>query len=230
MYLITVQADPKTTKGEKKGFLTGIVYLAPCKLAGRGNVCPWATPDCERCCLYSAGRGAFTATQEARIRRTQLFYDDLPEFIAKLLKEIRAFVKKAKRLGMKPAIRLNGTSDLPWAQIKKPFGGKRLMDLFPEVIFYDYTKNPRANFLDPQYRKTFSHTGKNWADCYQVLANGGNVAVVFRGELPAEYQGFPVYDGDQSDLRFLDPKGHVIGVLAKGKAKKDQSGFVVNPN
>ena len=248
--------NPKTAKGEGRGYLTAILHLAPARVAGVGNMCPWSTSACRDVCLNLAGRGGIfrhgettNAIQAARIARTQLFASNRPAFLAQLEHEINAHVRRARRAGLKPAVRLNGTSDLPWESIGltsvRDVGGRparSIVDLFPAVKFYDYTKSANrvhASLRDAwtnwpaNYTLTFSWSGKNAEACAHVLAVGGTVAVPFstrRGApLPESFLGAPVADGDVTDLRFLDTPGTIIGLRAKGPARHDVSwGFVVS--
>lgn len=234
-------SNPKTQKGESYGYLTGILHLFPTMGAGatqfKGvsvvNVCPYATPGCIAACLNTAGRGGiFPNIGKARRDKTRALFRFRVRFMAKLEREIRALEKRAKVLGLKAAVRLNGTSDLPFLPAK-------LAPLFPNVQFYDYTKvpNPARRTVNlPNYHLTFSYgeTASNRVAALEALEQGCNVAVVFstpKGQpLPKVYLGRPVVDGDAHDLRFLDPKGekgYIIGLHAKGKAKSDTSGFVV---
>lgn len=225
MKLLSTQ-NYKTVKGEKYGILTGILYLAPAKLSGF-EVCPKRSEGCTASCLYSAGMGAFSNVQKARIQKTLFYFGDRPKFLELIKEDIKKLQKQAKKDGQKLAIRLNGTSDLNWMQ-------HDIFSSFPEVQFYDYTKvfNRLTKEIPANYHLTFSKSENNDSECIQALKLGFNVAVVFdtkKGEaLPASWNGFPVYDGDDTDTRFLDPKGgFVIGLRAKGQAKKDASGFVV---
>lgn len=229
--LLCVGNDAKTVKGELFGYLTGILYLAPGRIAGAGNVCPYAK-ECLAACLYSAGRGIFNSVQTARINRTKWFFQDNAGFISQLKREVAALVAKAKRKAAKThkrvraAVRLNGTSDIPWEKTG-------IIQSFPDVQFYDYTKNPirmaeyLAGKMPPNYHLVFSRQPSNETTAIGFLRQGGNATVVFSKALPATWQGFPVVNGDLSDLRFADGNGVVVGLLAKGKAKKDTSGFVV---
>lgn len=226
--LLSVGADAKTVKGESFGWLTAILYLAPAREAGRGNVCPNASAGCLASCLYSAGRGAFSNVQSARVRKTRLFFDDFAEFKRQLFADIGAFVATCERNGKRACVRLNGTSDISWERLG-------VFEEFPSVQFYDYTKSPiralqaAAGSIAPNYHLTFSRSEANEAQALDVLRAGGNVAVVFASAaLPSSWQGFPVVNGDESDLRFLDARNVVVGLKAKGDAKRDTSGFVVN--
>ena len=226
MKLLTTQ-NFKTTKGEKLGYLTGILYLAPAKISGY-EVCPMRSQGCTDACLYTAGMGAFSNVQLARINKTKMFFEDRDNFLTQLRKDIQALVKKAKKQNMIPAIRLNGTSDIEWTRFT-------LMNEFPEIQFYDYTKvlNRLEKERPANYHITFSKNESNDKDCVSALKLGANVAVVFNTkkgkELPESWNGYPVVDGDETDLRFLDPKGgYVVGLRAKGKAKKDVTNFVVH--
>ena len=211
--------NPKTAKGESLGWLTGIMHLAPGDLSGH-QVCPMASKGCLAACLNTSGRGAMTRTQEARIAKTQLWFNERPAFLEDLHKDIGALVRKADREGLQPAVRLNGTSDIPWERV-----APTVFETWPDVQFYDYTKRPNRVTPD-NYHLTFSRSECNTFDAQCELQNGRNVAVVF-GEIPETYWTVPVISGDTHDLRFLDPTGVVVGLTAKGLAKRDTSGFVV---
>lgn len=218
--------NTKLLKGEKEGYLTLGLSLAPGSLSGI-NMCSHASPDCLRLCLNTSGRGAMSNVQAGRLAKAKRFVADSKAFLADLDLEIKAAVRKAKRLGLKLAIRLNVVSDIPWERTG-------IIQSNPDVQFYDYTKNPgralahaRGEF-PPNYHLTFSRSEVNQAQVELVLAAGGNVAAVFSDGLPAEWCGRPVIDGDVNDLRFTDPKGVIVGLAAKGKAKHDPSGFVIN--
>lgn len=228
MKLLTTQ-NYKTTKGEKLGIMTGILYLAPAKISGY-EVCPRRSEGCTKSCLYSAGRGAFNTVQKSRVAKTKMFFEQRDAFMDQLRKDIKSLVNKASKQNMVPAIRLNGTSDIEWTRLG-------IVDEFPDVQFYDYTKvlNRVTKERPSNYHITFSKNESNEVECLAAIKAGVNVAVVFdtkKGEdLPKAWNGAPVYDGDDTDVRFLDPKGgYVIGLRAKGKARKDQTGFVVKIN
>jgi hypothetical protein len=229
--LLSVDTNAKTIKGQAKGFMTGILYLAPSNESGVMNTCPHASKGCREACLFSAGRGAFSNVRNSRIGKTQSFHDDREGFLLQLARDVSTLIKKAGKAGMVPCVRLNGTSDIAWENER--IGGKNLMELFPEISFYDYTKNPKRMeaFLDGKmprnYSLTFSRSECNGSKAESILSKGGNVAIVFNN-LPITYKNVTaVINGDESDLRFLDPKGVVVGLRAKGKAKKDTSGFVI---
>lgn len=219
MKLLTTQ-NYKTTKGEKLGILTGILYLAPAKISGY-EVCPRRSVGCTASCLFTAGMGAFSTVQQARINKTKWYFENRDTFLDQLRKDIKALEKKATKQGMKPAVRLNGTSDIDWTTIK-------IMKEFSHIQFYDYTKVLRRlkKDLPTNYHITFSRSESNDKEAEEALKLGFNVAVVFK-EQPKEWKGYPVTSGDDTDVRFEDPKGYVIGLTAKGKARKDLSGFVV---
>jgi hypothetical protein len=231
MKLLTT-SNTKIKKGEALGFQTFGVHLAPSNLSGF-NTCQHASVGCAAACLNTAGHGVFSTVQNARIEKTKLFFKDKALFMAQLVKEISSGIKSAERKNLVPCFRLNLTSDLPWEKIL--LNGKNVFDLFPSVQFYDYTKHVArmslflADELPSNYHLTFSRSESNEPLVDAMLASGGNVAVVFRGELPASWKGKRVVSGDESDLRFKDPKNVVVGLVEKGRAKKDSSGFVVEP-
>lgn len=224
--LLRVGGDAKTRKGEKYGVMTGIMYLAPHKLAGI-NVCPMAElAGCISACLNTAGRGRMSNVQEARVRKTQFFHEDKQAFLELLRKDIKRIIRKAKREGMTPMFRLNGTSDIRW-EVEAP----EIFEEFSEYQFYDYTKIPNRRNLPKNYHLTFSYSGANerYKAMYrQAVDNGMNLAVVFRKDLPQEFLGLQVIDGDESDVRPFDPKPSIVGLVAKGQGKSDTSGFVVD--
>ena len=228
-------ANAKTVKGEDLGYLTGILYLAPYKISGR-NVCPHASQGCAAACLYTAGMGAFSNVQAARIAKTKEFHSDPKGFVEMLARNIERLVKRAEKLGLKPCVRLNGTSDLPWENLGG-VTGKNLMERFPAVAFYDYTKNPNrikpsySVNLPRNYSLTFSASESNGEDVARAISWGVPVAMVFSGipkaaKIPALRWGLRIVDGDKHDLRFLDKGAGIVALRAKGEAKKDDTGFV----
>jgi hypothetical protein len=224
--------NSKTRKGEKKGFTTYGIHLAPASLSGF-NVCDSSSAGCRWACLNTAGRGKMTMVQTARIKKTLFFFQDKQGFLSELWQEAAKSIKSAARKNMTPCFRLNLTSDLPWEKIK--FNGQSVMEAFPNVQFYDYCKSPErmTKFVNGEmpknYHLTFSRSETNGALALAFLKSGGNVAMVFRKSLPATYYGHEVIDGDETDLRFLDGSGKIIGLKEKGRAKKDETGFVLEP-
>ena len=228
MKLLTL-GNTKTVKGEALGYQTYIMHLAPSTLSGY-NTCPMASAGCASACLNTAGRGRFTVTQEARIRKTKWFFENRETFMAQLVKDIMAAVRKAQREGMVAVFRLNGTSDIRWETVPVEHEGvmyKNIMELFSSQVFYDYTKLQNRRNVPSNYHLTFSRSEDNFGSVDAMMKQGYNVAIVFN-ELPAVYNGYRVIDGTETDLRFLDEQGVIVGLLAKGKAKKDTSGFVVD--
>ena len=217
--LLTVSADAKTVKGEAKGYLTAILYMAPATEAdGVTNLCPFATfgpGGCVEACLGHEGRARLYKTvPAARIRRAKAYLADFEGFCTVLETiDIPRFLRHAAEEGLTPIIRLNGTSDQPKL-------ARRLAAKFPQVQFYDYTKIPAPwTRVTANYHLTFSFSGRNTESCLEALAHGVNVAVVFQRALPAAWHGYQVVNGDESDLRFLDRAGVVIGLKAKGLSK-----------
>lgn len=244
--LLNVDSNAKTVKGQKEGFLTGVLYLAPYKLSGF-NTCAMAElAQCFKPCLNTAGRAGIIKTgestnpiQQARIRKTKQFYNERQQFMLTLVKDIEKLIKQANKLGFIPLVRLNGTSDIKWENITFDYEfmhGKirtiTIFDLFPEVQFYDYTKIPNRKELPSNYDLTFSYSGVLAYQKYamQAIDSGMRLAVVFRmqDKIPANFLGLPCVDGDNTDIRHLDPKRSIVALYAKGRAKKDYSGFVID--
>lgn len=227
--LLSINSDAKTIKGLKKGFLTGILYLAPSTISGY-QVCPMAKlAGCEKACLYSAGRGAFNSIQNARIAKTKRFFDDKDNFILDIIYSINSLIRKAKKQNLIPLVRLNGTSDIKWENVK--YNNQTIFELFPDIQFYDYTKIPNRKNIPSNYDLTFSYSGVKTFQKYniQALKDNKRIAVVFDKveNIPITFYNKKVISGDNSDIRHLDDKNSIIALYAKGKAKKDLSGFVV---
>jgi hypothetical protein len=223
----------KTSKGEKLGWKTYGIHLAPSKVSGY-NVCKWASKGCAMACLNTAGRGMMDVVQQARIKKTRRFFEDKQGFLAQLVDEITKAVRSAERGGYKPCFRLNLTSDIPWERVK--IDGENIFQIFTGVQFYDYTKSTErmdaylAGSLPVNYHLTLSRSeDSDDQQLMTVMDYGGNTAIVFRGMIPETWNGYPVIDADENDLRFLDPQGVVCGLVEKGLAKKDLSGFVLEP-
>ena len=223
--------NPKTDKNlkieELKKYWILRLNLAPAKISGF-NTCSSSSKGCEKACLHTAGNPIFMPQKTlGRVNRTRFYFQDRAKFITKLLKEITNHEVYCYKNGFKPVVRLNTTSDIPW-EIHNVF------NLFPNIQFYDYTKIKKRALKFTQglypknYHLTFSLNESNYDDSIEVLKAGGNVAIVFRNKLPETYKGFKVVNGDLHDLRFTDPKNVIVGLKAKGLAKTDQSGFVIN--
>lgn len=228
--LLSIDTNAKTIKGQKEGFQTAIMYLTPASGSGE-NLCAMAViAQCSEPCLNTAGRGAMSNVQLGRLRKTLFYTQYREEFLALLIKEIRRCVKSIKSNGFIPLVRLNGTSDIRWENYGIP-------QMFPDVQFYDYTKLVNRKDVPANYDLTFSYSG---VAAYQpfvkkAVAAGMRVAVVFRNRSVVnqmlvnriKFMDLEVVDGDDNDIRHLDPHGSVVALYAKGKAKKDTSGFVV---
>jgi hypothetical protein len=228
--LLSVSSDSKTVKGEKIGILTGILYLSPANTCSPcWTMCAYARiAQCEIPCLDTAGRGGMNSVKYARIRKTLMFKQYNAEFLALLVRDIERLQRKAKKRGLIPAVRLNGTSDVQWEYQK--IDGRTLFEIFPDIRWYDYSKIPNRK-VPENYHITFSYSGiSEFQPVVQKQLNSNpttNLAVVFDGTLPANFLGRPVVNGDDSDVRFYDKPGVIVGLTAKGDAKKDHSGFVV---
>jgi hypothetical protein len=224
--LLSVNADTKTIKSNKAGFLTGILYLAPYDLSGV-NLCPFAkVAECHVACLNTAGRGVFNNVKSARLRKAKLFNENRGEFMAQLIDDINKLKRQAKKKNMQAVVRLNGTSDIEWENIR--VGEFNIFGLFPDLQFYDYTKNPNRKNLPANYDLTFSYSGVESFIKFnrQALSNNMRIATVFK-IMPSEFLGRQVINGDDHDARFIEDKNLVIGLKAKGKARQDKTGFVV---
>jgi hypothetical protein len=227
MFKLLSTANPKIQKGTAKGYLSFILHLAPATLSGH-EVCPKRTAGCTAACLNTAGRGGMfkrgettNAIQRARVRKTELFFNDRDTFMEQLEQDINKAIRYAAKQGLKPVFRLNGTSDLSWEKYPLKGSDRNVFEMFPNVQFYDYTKvlGRKVKHLK-NYHLTFSAADGNDSDVAEALLQGMSVATVF-DKIP---QG--VYSADEDDLRFLDPRGIVLGLKAKGRAKKDTTGFV----
>ena len=231
---ILTQGNAKIVKGEELGYITKGIHFAPASLSGN-EVCQWRSKGCTASCLNTAGRGQMNSIQASRIAKTKLFFDKQMDFLFKLSKEISSSIKTATKKSMKAVFRLNLTSDIAWESVffneEKP---QTIFDKFPSIQFYDYTKSFKrmAQYLGKHkefpsnYHLTFSRSETNDKLCEMVLEMKGNVAVVFRNQLPETWKGYEVINGDENDLRFLDKQGVVVGLIEKGMAKKDSTGFV----
>ena len=220
MKLLTI-SNTKTLKGDKLGYLTAILHMQPDK-----EICPHASKGCLSACLNTAGRGKFSNVQKARRRKKEFYKSNLNGFMRQLIKDIETLKRKAKRENKIPVVRLNGTSDIDYYKIRHNTG-LTIFDLFPDVQFYDYTKNENITLKNvaENHHYTFSMSEENEQQAMFKLYEGFNVAIVFR-VVPSEYRGFKCINGDNTDLRFLDDRNVVVGLTAKGKAKKDTTGFV----
>ena len=230
----------KTVKGDGKEFLTRILYFAPAFLSGK-NTCSKASIGCSNSCLFQNGFGRYDNTQIGRINKTNYFYNEREKFMKQLCKEIAMFEAECKFEEVTPVIRLNGTSDLNLSLFN--YKGKNILDWFKNVIFYDYTKVLKrfdTKLVEKSnYFLTASRDENNFQEVEKLLNKGFNVAFVFNAKknkpLPTEYKGFKVVDGDKNDLRHIDylenkgnKKGVIVGLIAKGKAKTDKTGFTIH--
>jgi hypothetical protein len=222
------ESSAKTVKGEKIGYLTAICYLVPDE-----KLCPFAKlAGCFEGCLNTAGRGAFNSTQKARAAKTEFFRQSNRAFMLSLCADIWTHQRRAEKLGLIPLVRPNGTSDIPFENIQ--IDGRTIFQIFADVQFYDYTKHPSRNLAGKtagNYDLTYSFSALTPKTIsIKGLSNTANqrTAVVFlnRSEIPSEFRGWPVVDGDDTDVRHIEPRSVVVALYAKGKAKADTSGFV----
>lgn len=253
MQLLNIDANPKTIKGRRRGYVTAVLYLAPSDSSGT-ELCGMADiAGCKNPCLNKAGRGGMSAgnatfispggmelpdnaIQRARLARTALYLNDRPAFMAQLVREIERAKRYASRKRKKLVVRLNGTSDIRWESVpcvRRGIEYSNPFQAFAELQFYDYTKLPNRRVAGiPNYHLTFSYSHRDEfapivARAVRFYGTAVNFAAVFAKALPAYFLGRDVVNGDESDLRFLDRRGVVVGLVAKGRARRDTSGFVV---
>ncbi len=224
-------SNAKLAKSNKsQEYLTMGLSLAPAKVSGY-QVCPHSTPGCRAACINTAGQGIYDNVQRCRIAKTRAFFQNRAAFLDQLFYELTLARKQARKKNKILAVRLNVFSDIPWEKICP-----ELFAAFSDVIFYDYTKNLHraadswTKKFPANYRLTFSKSESNQEQVERLCKfTGVNVAVVFAtADLPATYLDRPVINGDNDDMRFLDPEYVIVGLKAKGKGKKDTSGFVVS--
>jgi hypothetical protein len=235
-YPFAVSSSPKAVKAQAYGYLNAIHYLALADTSGI-NLCPKASAGCKALCLgWHSGQSGMVShdaqinsTRQSRLDKTNRFMRDRPAYLRTIVRQIERQQRLAAKRSFKLCVRLNGSSDIAWEGIRLPCG-RNLFERFPDVAFVDYTKIARRfeRALPPNYHLTLSRSETNERECIAALERGINVAVVFERK-PAAWHGFECVDGDEHDLRQLDPRGgYVIALSPKGsKAKRDQSGFVV---
>jgi len=240
--------NKKILKGRGKGYLTAILHLSPADLAfkyaaennisidqsnlklvtqGKPTLCAGATKECQSACLNTAGNGNFPSVQLGRINKTLRLLENPVAFIDGLKTECNKIITKADKLGLVPVFRPNGTQDIPLEKIRGS-NGLNLFEEFQDCQFYDYTKLRNRRDIPPNYHLTYSYTGYRGSENYSVelLHSGRNIAFVYSGEIPKTWFGFPVVNGDNDDLRFLDPQGVAVALKAKGKARGKSMRFV----
>lgn len=219
-YLSSVSMSHKHIKSLKYSELTLSLYLAPAKMSGY-EVCPGRTAECTKYCLNQSGKnlgpqkvkGDFI--NRSRITKTKLFFEHRDFFMNWLIAEIEAAIRKAERMTYKLSIRLNNTSDIDPEEFQ--INGVNLLEMYPDIQFYEYTKVASRADLMKKYKNydvTFSYTGYNLTECQNMLLNKIRVAVVFKN-LPEEWQGHKVIDGDEYDMRYKDKKDVIVGLKFK---------------
>ena len=220
--------NAKTAKNSIKTF---ILYLSPyTQNSKKINICVKASKGCAASCLWSAGRGAFNSVKNSRINKTEYYLDQKENFIKQLAKEITTKHKTAVKRNEKIAFRLNGTSDLDFVYLLKKYAALDIQTL-TNAVFYDYTKilgKVKKYLGHKNYFLTFSRAEDNENETMEALKIGANVSAVFANDLPKQYKGFKVVDGDKSDIVMIYNKNAILGLKAKGAAKKDTTGFVIN--
>ena len=237
-YLGATKHNAKMVYSYNNGIETYCMHFAPSTMSGR-NVCP-KSEHCKEFCLNGSGHNKSDILARgvegshiniARIKRTNAFYENRDNFMQTLIHELEKAQKRAKKNGKGFAVRLNGTSDISPLAFK--YKGKNILEIFPNVQFYDYTKvASRFNLLDmyPNYDLTFSFDGSNWNECEKVLQQGGKVAVIFENHnMPKTYKGYNVIDASGYDMRYLDPGKTIMGLHYHPTANDYKSGKFVKP-
>ena len=236
-YIGSVNSSAKMLHSQEESHqYTYIVYLAPAKQSGY-QVCTHSTKECRMGCLATSGHAGMDIAsgkliiQNCRIKKTRLLFEQQDFFMAWMIAEIKRAMAKAKKDGFYFSIRLNGTSDIDWANIR--YQGLNIFEIFPETNFYDYTKNANKFLNKPaNYHLTYSYTGRNWEECKVLLEAGNNVAVVFNvkneSDLPDTFNGYKVINGDLTDYRIDDAKGIIVGLKWKRIADKEAEKYVKN--
>ena len=223
LHLLSVGTNAKTKRGDSEEAITAIQYLAPSLNSGY-ETCAGKSEGCSAACLFTAGRGAMNSVRQARIKKTKLFFENKELYLTYLNNDLTLLQEYGKEHNMQVYVRLNGTSDLDFISLN-------IFQKYPTLKFYDYTKIKERLYLSlpENYKLTYSRDERTTNEEILTLINYANIAVVF-DEVPSEYLGLPVYEGDLTDLRFEDPLKHIIGLKAKARAKQDTSGFVVKNN
>jgi len=229
----------KTEKGEALlRVLTAVVYMAPDREAfetgDHRTLCPFSG-DCAAACLgHSAGRMIMSTCERARLWKTALLLGRRRLWRELLDAEVESHRRRADRLRMVPAVRVDGSSDT---------GEGRLAAMRAEgrddetTRFYDYTKSERRaapETWSPNYSVVFSHSERSdWDTERDIMERGGSVAIVFDtpigADLPRTYRGFDVVNGDETDVRFYDSPGVVVGLRFKA-ARDRERGLVLARN
>jgi len=223
-YLGSVNLTTKHQKAYKYNELTYSLYLAPAKSSGY-EVCPMRSEECTLLCLNESGMNKMTqkvkgdVINESRIKKTKLFFEHREFFVNWLIDEIKTAKKRADKLGYKFSVRLNNTSDITPESFYVTYKGevRNVLQVFPDIKFYDYTKVPKRIELLKKYKNydlTFSFSGYNFPDCISMLNNGVRVAVVFK-KVPDTFWGRKVIDGDAYDMRYYDEKDVIVGLKYK---------------
>ena len=235
-YLGGVNISAKIEKNKKVNVKTYVTYLSPANLSGY-NTCSHSTPECRMGCLNTSGRAGMevvcgkTQTADCRAKKTRLLFEQTNFYMQWLIADIKAEKALAEKDGFYFSVRLNGTSDIDWANIR--INGKNIFEMFPTTEFYDYTKSPLKFKNKPKnYHLTFSYTGRNWQVCEMLLQQGFNIAIIFdvkkEIDLPKEFRGYKVINGDSTDYRVADPKGVIVGLKWKRIGNKEVNDYVRN--
>lgn len=234
-YLGSVNQSAKIKKNASYNELTYVLYLAPAKLSGY-EVCPMRTQECTDACLNGSGRVKMDikgSIVNARIKKTILFFQNRNFFMQWMIDEIQFYKRKAEESGFKFSIRLNGTSDI--SPVSFQYNSQNILEIFSDVQFYDYTKvHKRFELLRKytNYDLTYSYSGHNIVECLDILSKKeGRVAMVFANTLPSNYLNYEVVDGDMYDMRYVEPKGVIVGLKfkkVKNKIDLTNNKFIIN--
>ena len=234
-YLGSVSKTHKHAKSIHYNELTYSLYLSPANSSGY-EVCPNRSAECTLLCLNGSGNGMVYPDHvlPSRIKKTKLFFEQKELFVRWMIEEIKSAKKKADKLGYTFSVRLNNTSDISPLSFYIHEGNtvKNILQIFPDIQFYDYTKVPTRIKIMEKYKNydvTFSYSGYNMNDCITMLNNNVRVAMVFK-KVPSTYINYPVINGDDYDMRYKDPKNVIVGLKFKVVSARipEQSKFVIN--
>ncbi len=220
-------ANRKLESASEYGWLATGLSLLPGRKSGV-EMCP-DRGACFATCLDTSGHGMMPNVVKARMERAKFYVEHPEAFITLLDLEVEKHVEAAAAKDLRPAVRLNVLSDLPWEEIVP-----ELFKLHPEVQFYDYTKSRQRardslkGWWPSNYNLTYSWNERSTgAFGSRLLRDGGRIAYVMREDTvaPAWMRRAGFVDGDEHDLIFLHPPGSIQALKPKGKLRSMRTAF-----